>query len=279
MLERLFKLRQPTEPVSYGHRVRDMYSKILSQEGSFDSLEAARRLELAENLLTEIVRISNMPSGDQTAFDLSLDLKLDILPSGSQDHLFNLLLHDRIHERLLAILEKQNLPHSKPSFSLAAASRRTKKRMQIVPCYAQRRNDNACLYNVLLPTLDLLQRYAYFEIQHNVRLAVRDRLPAELADLVFENTLDAEGINRDPRIIVRATDTSADAMWKGTVLEKCIAPCRHDYPGSGRPGASRGGIDYVHVLGPNYKECLPMIPRSITSHEELLEAEFTAEAG
>ena len=133
--------------------------------------------------------------------------------------------------------------------------------------------DNACTHNTLIPTLDLLQRHAYFEIRSNVQLAVGNRLPAELAQLVFENTLDVEGIGTEPRIVVKATNTLGGPDWKGIVVEKCLLPCEHD---TRRPGRSnRGGHCYCYVLGANFESCLPKIPQSINSYSDLLEAEST----
>jgi hypothetical protein len=64
--------------------------------------------------------------------------------------------------------------------------------------------NNACRHNLLVPTLDLPQRHAYYEIFALVRQVVDNRLPAELVDMVFEQTLIAETIPKDPRVVVMA---------------------------------------------------------------------------
>lgn len=48
-------------------------------------------------------------------------------------------------------------------------------------------------------TLAVLQKRAYGEIRHNVFMAVGTKLPAELAENVFELAMLAEGMLLDPR--------------------------------------------------------------------------------
>ncbi|KAF2829962.1 hypothetical protein CC86DRAFT_435968 [Ophiobolus disseminans] len=289
--------RQPTEPVVYGQRIQDMYLEAMAETVEHKPSYHQRTLApytrpiLERNpvLFVEIMRISNMPNGDATAFKLFLDLQLGLWPSKVTQN----FSCDLIHEKLLAILEKDHTPHDVPFFALAAACRATKERLASKQC-TQGRNetipdDNYCMYNKLPPTLDLLQRHAYFEIQSNVRLAVGDYLPPELEQFIFEYTLDAEDVARDPRVIVRATDTSADSVLNITVLEKCLLPCDHDLrdlpvprPGRAYTALSRErsfarvGKFHSYVHGPKYEPCLAGIPKSITSHKELLDAEFLA---
>lgn len=53
-------------------------------------------------------------------------------------------------------------------------------------------SENNCVYNTLLPTLNILQQRAHAEVEDAVHTAVRDLLPAELVDLILEHALAAE---------------------------------------------------------------------------------------
>jgi hypothetical protein len=51
------------------------------------------------------------------------------------------------------------------------------------------RDYNPCIFNLLLQTLDTLQRRAYEEIKLKVLTAVGKRLPGDLTLMIFEHTM------------------------------------------------------------------------------------------
>lgn len=89
--------------------------------------------------------------------------------------------------------------HSQEKYSVdtAKSCRDVKERMHRNRCVS---SGDRCVYNALVPMLDILQRHAYEEIRHNVHIAVDSYLPIELEVLVFEYAMLAEEVPMDPRI-------------------------------------------------------------------------------
>jgi hypothetical protein len=73
-----------------------------------------------------------------------------------------------------------------------------------------------CVSNMLLPTLDTLQRHAYEEVRNKVYMATGPKLPIELTEWIFQLTLAAEDVTRDPWLIMRAVHKDdKDVPWHG----------------------------------------------------------------
>lgn len=169
------------------------------------------------------------------------------------------------------------LPYRDGYWSLAATTRRARSCIISEPCNFPRgseqeweNNHNACLYDQLLGTWDLLQRNAYFKVRDNVHLAIGDRLPAELVHDVFEQVLEAEGIPLDPRVIVEL---------KGTIggrYRKTRFPYKHELKVVRGPlpedAVAMGGLDFQYTFidnPPAVEECLPVFPLSGDSAHQL----------
>ena len=120
----------------------------------------------------------------------------------------------------------------------ANACRDVRERMNRHPCQAYTDFDDMCIYNLLLPTLDALQRRAYEEIRLKVDIATATRLPTELSFLIFERAMAAEEVPLDPRIFVNAKhkdrEQHGDARktrfvcphWQKSGKKLCIVPER-----------------------------------------------------
>jgi hypothetical protein len=81
--------------------------------------------------------------------------------------------------------------------------------MEARPCNASPNtapNDrrHECVFSMLLPTLDTVQRHAYEEIRSKVYMATGPKLPIELTKWIFQLTLAAEDVPCDPRLIIPA---------------------------------------------------------------------------
>lgn len=90
-------------------------------------------------------------------------------------------------------------------------------------------NSDAGRHNVLVPTLDLLQRRAYYEIMTFVRYAINERLPAEVTDFIFEQTLAAEDMPEEPRVLVKTCHIQDEdrVEHERAFTSKCLFPCPH----------------------------------------------------
>jgi hypothetical protein len=71
------------------------------------------------------------------------------------------------------------------------------------PCKAY--DGQYCVMQSLLPTVGTLQRRAYIKMYENIFSNMSCYLPAQLAHIVFEHALAAEGVPLDPRVFVMAT--------------------------------------------------------------------------
>ena len=208
MVKQLLAKSEPKDPIAYGHYVRDKMREMprLIDSKPHDDLTRDSRFEaVIDRLLPEIVRVSNMPGGPRTALSLFVELKIDILPSDRERYPseFCIRKHGEIDGYMSSILRKADACSNKTFLNLVATSLQLKTRMSSIRCCLNNEShhkstDNACQFNVLIPALDLLQRHAYFEVKSLVRLAVRNRLPNELTQLIFEETLLREHMTNDP---------------------------------------------------------------------------------
>jgi hypothetical protein len=196
-----------------------------------------------ELLNQEAQNIDHMrPGGYQEKVWLLLDIKLNILQPADEtydtQHLDNLQHHHKIDAQREDMFQhlggKDPLSEEEYHVDAAKACRDVRFRMNNNACGAD--TNRTCVFNVLLPTLDLLQRRAYEEIRRNVNIAVGHRLPAELTFLVFEHTMVAEQVPLDPRITLEAKHQA-----EGPTARKTRLLC--DHPGQASPMSGSG---YVH---------------------------------
>ncbi|KAF2829963.1 hypothetical protein CC86DRAFT_367855 [Ophiobolus disseminans] len=286
MLSQLLALSPPEDPVAYGHYVKEMMHKTFNltlREPRSDPTWDRRFNAFTTRVYHEIVRIASMPSGHRTALHLSLDLELDVLCTHTTHPSKHCVqLHDDIHDDLSRMLKAVARRPDRPFLALASASRKLKTEMLRVPCSAVQwlpPDNNACEFNIPIPTLDLLQRHAYFEIQHTVQLAVGKRLPSELTRLIVEEAVKEECQMSDPRVLVLAHH----ALPKRGKALMCLIPFRHDTRGwhEGFDGGqqTRCGRDFRYTFNTPHEKSLPVIPYSISSFSDLenaaeMEAEY-----
>ena len=83
--------------------------------------------------------------------------------------------------------------------------------------------DKHRVYDTLVTTLDILQRYACEELRHNVHVAVDCHLLIALEIMVFEYAMLAEEVLKNPRIFVDARSTHC---WQHGCKTKLL--CDHN---------------------------------------------------
>jgi len=143
--------------------------------------------------------------------------------------------------------------HEKYSVNTAKSCRDVRERMHRHRCDVIAGH---CVYNALIPTLDILQRHAYEEIRHNVHIAVDDCLPIELEMMVFEYAMLAEEVPMDPRIFVDARNISSKEHARKTRLI-----CDHAKNSDiGEPRLHIGEGVTPLVFGSDWKEYQPCYP-------------------
>jgi hypothetical protein len=174
-------------------------------------------------------------------------------------HFDNLQHHHKVDAQLEEMFQhldgKDPLGEEGYHVDAAKACRDVRSRMNKDACGADA--NRTCVFNVLLPTLDLLQRREYEEIRHNVNIAVGHRLPAELTFLVFEHTLVAEQVPIDPRVTLEAKHPT-----EGPTARKTRLLCNH--PAQASPMSGSG---YVH--GDEWIELSPKWPHSDRRYRQM----------
>ena len=259
------------------HRVYGSYIRVLMTSRYMLQPDEWKFREWVEHIYNESIHVATMRNGSCTALELLVDLRLKTLQLGATTYHFPSCLG--VEEAgITNFLEKRGNGGHSQFLNLATLCRRVRELMQARPCSFPDpgRYSNDCIYNVLVPDLDALQRSAYFEIRSNVQLALGTRLPAELAHMVFEHTLEAEGIASDPRIVVFAI--------RGKELHrKCRFPCEHDRRRVETPVPYFGptlSVGYMrrYGYGPVFEEVLPSFPYRAASYCELQSTEM-AELG
>jgi hypothetical protein len=269
-VKKLFDMHAPKDAVAYGAHVRYTIDRARSYGNpQYEAyIEDHNYKAFFQRLNTEILRIAKLPRGKKIALGIFLDMMLDCLAQ-LEPPCWNPFLRIRTRNPEVVVTHmktvlKGNSRHMDDTYlDLAAACRRVGQRMKDTPYkipetgwgWAERdRND---WFHVLyVPTLDTLQRHAYFEIRANVRLAVRKRLPAELIHHVFEKTLETESISSDPRIV------SYLRYPAPRVLGKCRLPCVPN-----EAAYSWNTMGYVHT--DIYDEKLSTFPHSVDSFRDL----------
>lgn len=268
LLKQMLSKSPPDDPNAYGSYIKDMMASMSLRllDSSFQSSVLRFR--------DEIMRVAAMLNGNHIALELLIDLQLRILRSGhdSFPDVTQTRLNSQIYESIDEVLEQAALGDAEFA-NVANACRRVRECMQARPCgydsqVPRNHRNNACYYNILVLTLDTLQRHAYFEVRSNIRLALRSRLPAELVQLIFEHTMEAEGIGSDPRIIVDIAD------GPDPITRKCRFPCEHDQRQLSRVNGL--GYGFYYVSGAMHKETLPNFPHSVDSYWELCVMETAA---
>ncbi|KAH7116802.1 hypothetical protein B0J11DRAFT_537594 [Dendryphion nanum] len=180
-----------------------------------------------KRMLEQIDRLNELPNAGWLCFDLWMDMKIQYLqpPQAVSILRQNKDQHDEIDEHFrdllnpgMASFPARNIPY----LNCAQRCREIRKAMN---CAARGRGHlfrkDICLHDIMLPTLDIIQRNAYLEILIQVQRATRAKLPAELIDMVFEFTLAAEGVPLDPRIILLAQHRDTNKS-----RTKCRFPCK-----------------------------------------------------
>ncbi|KAF1977934.1 hypothetical protein BU23DRAFT_276485 [Bimuria novae-zelandiae CBS 107.79] len=161
-------------------------------------------------LLKEIPKLLHFnEDGANIALQLYLDLKIHVLPL--KLHYRSGSYHDVIDKEVSKLLRDGRDSGTLEYHDLGWQCRRVREQMQTCPgadFNPEQFDERSCLreqhchHNLLLPTLDTLQRHAYEQIHESVHLAVQSRLPPELQRMVFEYAMFSEEIPLDPRAIV-----------------------------------------------------------------------------
>ncbi|KAH3905628.1 hypothetical protein HBH56_216060 [Parastagonospora nodorum] len=159
-----------------------------------------------EFLDEEVHRVFDMSREADTwiaSAQLTITAKTDILQSPTQTTILDstLLHHHAQYDCYLRQMLTERFDKLR-YVNAAKACREVRERMNRHECEAY--EDEKCVFNILLPTLEILQGRAKYEVCHAVMLATGAILPAELADLVVEYTLLAEEVPSDPEIFVQA---------------------------------------------------------------------------
>lgn len=232
------------------------------------------------NMLTracqEIQRISSStPEGGLLALDLYVDLKINFLQAWHATVLdwAQIGHHTYVTKMITTSLRSHINPHVLPPLTFARYCRMIKERMHRVGCAWGNGGDYSqwvefgghCIHDMLVPDLDLFQRYAYLEVRDNVFLALAKRMPAELMMLVFEYIMATEGLPLDPRILASAYNresvqtTALKSRLKCVHLSRCSFK-RSKRSGYGRIGLTENGPEFV--VGDEWKETVPGFPHS-----------------
>ncbi|KAF2655534.1 hypothetical protein K491DRAFT_778714 [Lophiostoma macrostomum CBS 122681] len=221
----------PTDATKYASFIRrHMYATIKLWS---NHREHTFRLQtFLTRLFREIKRIYNLPGGTRQALQLGLDTLRAIVPFPVSDYRLGqgmALNYQKLEENIRDMLTDPRVRHKAGNFTIDMAENCRK----LWKCALHDgledldTRDNHCRYYLLLTTIDLLQRNAWVDIRINVLRAVGRRLPAELMELVFQNTLAAEQIPMDPRILVDVESTLERGKERMTA---CRLPCHHDQP-------------------------------------------------
>ncbi|KAH7090359.1 hypothetical protein FB567DRAFT_289306 [Paraphoma chrysanthemicola] len=277
-LDAMINFNAPKDPVSYGNALQKMVVKFLKESKRRGILHVAGHFESFINrFLTESVRISRMPNGSLIAFCLIFDFVTNIIPLGGEslETIETVKVYQSIDRMLSDVLRASCTIGNPPFFALGEACRKMREKISL-HCgydyllrdwYDHDDIDNNCPNNLLIKSLLGLRCYACFEIRSLVRLATGNRLPAELAQLVFENTLDAEGIGRDPRLLAPARDPCDRRVVR------CMLPCEHDLRFSPR---DEMGLRFAYVSGDDYELLRPTFSHNFESYEAYVQAERDA---
>jgi hypothetical protein len=203
------------------------------------------------------------PGGYQEKVWLLLDIKLNILQPADETydthHLDNLQHHHKVDAQIEDMFQhlgrKDPLSEEEYHVDAAKACRDVRSRTNQNACGADA--NRTCVFNVLLPTLDLLQRRAYEEVRHNVNIAVGHGLSAELMFLVFEHSMVAEKVPLDLRITLEAKHQA-----EGPTARKTCLLCEH--PAQASPMSGSG---YLH--GDEWIELSPKWPHSERRYRQM----------
>jgi hypothetical protein len=287
----MFSTNEPNQPGEYGNYISQMIKETTdSCLVPYDlATQASRLQDLVHRVRKECVRISNMRDGQRAALTVLLDLKMTVLPIGGEQHSVGTYVRGQAEtdQALGIILQRAETIAQTEFLDLTRACRRLRSCMfgNYYPtgiCPIVHPNNNACQHNLLLPALDLLQRHAYYEILAIVRLAVDNRLPPELTDSIFQQTLTIEGIPEDPRVLVRAYHIEDEDIGEQDrrFTYKCLYPCPHEFlrAGEGYLAPSSCGIGYRYVMEDEFVAYPPRIPRNTTTASDLRAAEWVTGA-
>jgi hypothetical protein len=250
LLRALQKQSVPTT-VDYADYIRKHIDIIWDDDISFNEMQEEWFFQLLEE---EIRRVYDMSNGAETwiaAAQLTIKAKTDILQSPTQTLLNNptLLRHHSKYTQTLEQIMAERFDGLR-YINAADACRKVRERMNRHKCTA--RGEQKCVFNTLLPTLEILQKRADYEVRHAAMLAVGTLLPAELANLVLEYTLLVEQVPSDPRIFVPARNNVT-----GQIGQKANLVCEHTrrIPWNAftavLPQAWYWGPDWVEI-GPDY---------------------------
>ncbi|KAF2258582.1 hypothetical protein CC78DRAFT_621679 [Lojkania enalia] len=209
-----------------------------------------------QSLYSDIQCLYDLPGGGYLALHLALKLKLDILQGERQTTIWGSIVdeHYIVHEIICGMLRRgANFPRLRIE-TLLEECQRVRERMSRHECKAMQTERgklfmdkrNACIHNALLPTLDILQRHAYTELQLNVLRVAGRRLPKEITYQILDYLLPSN-LPSDPRLIVNARKQNGD-----TIQTKCLFPCRHDTERGVR--SDRAGINFAYVIGEEWIE-------------------------
>jgi hypothetical protein len=218
---------QPTEPGDYANYIRRSMRIFDDHRLTMcDCIDQDRFFELLEE---ERERIWQMENSLKASFDLVMDIKLNLLQGAEQTRVVDPQLrmwHEMLEVWLSGVMPL-NYSWTKPTaleyVDAANACQDVRERMNRHRCEAYPESDEMCLYNLLLPTLDTLQRRAYEEIRLNVDASTAGRLPAGLSFLVFEFTMAAEEMPMDPRIFVNAIHRNMEGI-EGARKTRLVCP-------------------------------------------------------
>lgn len=166
----------------------------------------------------EQARIQGMKDSLKASLSVDIDIKINLMQHADEPVVTCkrlLKLHDNLDVELAQLLaikasRSDHIVEQPEYLNVASVCRDVRKRMNEHACLAFLRPFSTpgrnvyCVYNLLLLTLETLQRRAYEEIRSSVDAATSGRLPAELCDLVFTNTMAAEDVPIDPRCFVNA---------------------------------------------------------------------------
>lgn len=201
MLTAMFEQNSPQDHASYGAYIAKFaYARAYRSDDPFYQAWLYR-------IFTEIMRISRMAGGRYTAFKLLVDHLLYVVRCnllfcpGTTEIELGKAIHAALHDLL------------GNGFTATES-----KHPQLSQFYHQLRDGlhpmsignvdklSPCAYNIMLPTMIMLQCHAREEVHGNVILAVADRLPVELAEYIVEHVMEAEGLDEDLGFIAPKMD-------------------------------------------------------------------------
>ncbi|KAF2036203.1 hypothetical protein EK21DRAFT_106308 [Setomelanomma holmii] len=191
------------------------------------SVDSKWFFELLDQQLESVFDLNSTESWMAT-IGLYIIVKPDILQHPvAKDNLSNLSIewHEKIDEYLKEMLKSDMERYT----DAVKACQHVRECMSRHACKATAKSK--CVYNTLLPTLEILQKRAYHETRHKVFQTIGTLLPAELTERVFGYALVAEDIPQDTRIFINARHkdtgkqrTKARLICEHSVRERCNDP-------------------------------------------------------